>query len=135
MGTWGPSAFENDTACDWAYELEEIDDLSVICRSLDDVVACGEDWLDSDVACEGLAACEVVALLIGRPDSNGQHNDVVVNWVEAHQSLDANHLIPQAKAVVTRILSPPSELLELWEEAGANDWRHSVMQLRSRLTD
>jgi hypothetical protein len=30
MGTWGTGAFDNDTAADWLYALEEVDDLSLI---------------------------------------------------------------------------------------------------------
>ncbi len=33
MGAWAVDSFGNDTACDWAYGLEEVSDLSLVCIS------------------------------------------------------------------------------------------------------
>jgi hypothetical protein len=30
MGAWGTGIFDNDTACDWAYDLKETSDLSLL---------------------------------------------------------------------------------------------------------
>ncbi len=51
MGAWGELAFDNDTACDWAYELENVDDLSLVESAFDEVDANGANYLDQDVAC------------------------------------------------------------------------------------
>ncbi|MBO0754608.1 MAG: DUF4259 domain-containing protein [Bradyrhizobiaceae bacterium] len=63
MGAWGADSYDNDTANDWAYRLEDVADLSVVRRAIGTVVAKGEDYLGSDEACEAIAACEVIARL------------------------------------------------------------------------
>ncbi len=67
MGAWGVLAFDNDTANDWAYGLDGVDDLGLVESAFDEVAEVGGDDLDSDLACNALAACEVLARLRGRP--------------------------------------------------------------------
>jgi hypothetical protein len=50
MGAWDATSFGNDTANDWAYDLEECDDLSHIEATLQEVLDTGDDFLDSDAA-------------------------------------------------------------------------------------
>jgi hypothetical protein len=85
MGTWGVRAFENDTACDWAYGLEGTEDLTHVEAALDQVLAAGEEYLDADVACDALAACEVLARLQGRPGYTSAHTEAVDQWVAARK--------------------------------------------------
>ena len=70
MGAWGSGSFENDTAMDWADGVQSPDDVR---RPFDqlkrDTDAHGSKpalELDSDVACELLAAAECVAFMLGR---------------------------------------------------------------------
>lgn len=63
MGAWGAGSFDNDTACDWAEALKRVDNLSLIAGALGRVLDTDHDYLDSDVASKGLAACEVLARL------------------------------------------------------------------------
>ena len=65
MGAWSHEAFGNDTACDWADGLEEVDDLSLVEAAIDAVVDAPGGDLDASEACEALAAAEVVACLRG----------------------------------------------------------------------
>ncbi len=65
MGAWGELAFDNDTANDWAYYLEDVDDLSLVESALSEVEEIGDEYLDQDVACNALAACETLARLQG----------------------------------------------------------------------
>ena len=67
MGAWDATSFGNDTANDWAYDLEKCDDLSYIESTLQEVLDTGDDYLDSDPASEAIAAAEVLAWLRGRP--------------------------------------------------------------------
>jgi len=41
-------------------------------------------------------------------------------------------IVQAALAVIDRVLSPPSELLELWDEGDASEWRAAVDELRKR---
>src|SRR5947209_19498458 len=84
MGAWGVLAFDNDTANDWAYDLESADDLSLVQGALDKVERLGAGYLDADVACEALAACEVVARLKGRPGYINADTEKVDRRVDAH---------------------------------------------------
>jgi len=133
MGAWGTDTFDNDTAGDWAYGLEAVDDLSLVRETFDRVIAVGDDYLDSDDASEGLAACEVVARLKGNFGIRNAYTESVDKWVENHSSLSIAELVDPALAVIARVLTAPSELLELWEEEDATEWRNAVEDLRKRV--
>ena len=133
MGAWGADTFDNDTAGDWAYGLEAVDDLSLVRETFDHVLAVGDDYLDADEASEALAACEVIARLKGNFGVRNAYTEPVDNWVENHNSLSIAELINPALAVINRVLTAPSELLELWEDEDATEWRNAVEDLRKRV--
>lgn len=134
MGAWGTDSFDNDTACDWSYDLEEADDLSLVRETLARVFEEGDEYLDSDAACEALAACEVIARLKGNWGQRNAHTETVDEWVESHAITPPADLVEQAVAAIGRILTPPSELLELWEESADGDaWHQAVEKLRARV--
>jgi len=134
MGAWGHGVFDNDTACDWSYSLEECTDLSLIKESLAAVVDPGDEYLDSDPACEALAACDAIARLRGKFGVRNSYTETVDNWAGAHSTLDAAPLLGLAHQVIDRITSDKSELFELWKESDEFDeWLASIEELRSRL--
>lgn len=61
MGAWSHEPFGNDTACDWAYGLDEQRDFSLADKAIQAVLDNGNDYLDSDLASEAIAAAEVLA--------------------------------------------------------------------------
>ena len=129
-------AFDNDMANDWAYGLEETDDLSLVKSAFVELdQGADEDGLDSDLACNALAACEVLARLLGRPGYNDSYTEKVDDWVKAHRSVPPPALIVRANAAIDRVLAEDSELRELWDESEEGEtWRKSVEELRARLT-
>lgn len=133
MGTWGMGAFDNDTAGDWASALEDFGDLSLVQDAVDAVLETADEYLDAELAWEGLAACEVVACLKG---ARGKDNTDDVNaWVEAHPMKPPDDLVEKGVRAIDRILAPESELLELWEESDEFDqWKASVTDLRRRVS-
>lgn len=134
MGAWGAGTFENDTACDWVYKLEECDDLSVITEALATVLECDEDYLDADVASCALAACEVIARLRGQPGVRDAYTEAADQWVAAHQSLRTDAVVKTALQAIDRIVDEDSELLDLWKESDSvGEWKVAVDELRSRL--
>jgi hypothetical protein len=133
MGAWGSNAFDNDTACDWSYGLEEVSDLSLVRETLASVIEVGDDYLDADNACEGLAACEVIARLLGNQGVCNSYTETVDKWVKNHLSKPSADLIEMSLAVIDRVLITPSELLELWEEGNVDEWRNAVENLRERI--
>jgi len=134
MGTWGIDSFDNDDAADWAFSLEEADDLTLVDRTLQEVLDTGQDYLEANVACESLAACEVLARLKGHHGRLDPYSEPVDQWVAAHKTLSPQPLVQKALGAIDRILTPPSELMDLWEEAGRREeWRAAVEELRSRV--
>ena len=135
MGTWGMGPFENDGANDWAYSLEETSDLGLVESALDAVIASAGDYLEAGTGEIGLAACEVLACMLGRGLKPDAYSKKVHAWV-ANVDLEPDAaILAKAQSAIDRIVEPGSELRELWEESNdAGAWRSSVQDLRSRLS-
>lgn len=133
MGAWGVLAFDNDAANDWAHDLEALDDLSLVETALNEVAVVGDEYLDSDLACNALAACEVLARLRGRSGYTNASTAKVDTWVAAHRIVPPASLLSRAAVAIDRILDEDSELRDLWEEGDATDWCQAVEDLRGRL--
>jgi hypothetical protein len=133
MGAWGTLAFDNDTACDWVYDLEAVHDLSLVESALNQVMTTTDEYLDSEDACGALAVCEVIALLRNQPGDKNSHTDSVDAWVAGHPLVPSVELLALASAAIDRILGGDSELRELWDEADGDEWRGGLEDLRRRL--
>lgn len=137
MGAWGSGSFENDTAMDWAADVHSVDGVRKPFERLKrDTDAHGTDpelVVDSDFACELLAAAECVAFMMGRrgrdfPDELAERL--------ADSGEPDNLLFHQARNAVLHVMRL-SELAELWEEAapgsGPNEWLMEMTRLIDRL--
>ena len=134
MGAWGTLAFDNDTASDWAVDLVSTDDLSAVEAAFEELAAVGDEYLEVDYSSRALAACEVLARLQGRSGYSNAYTRTVDDWVATHSMNPSPDLVARGAAAIDRVLTAPSELLELWEEtADAGEWRVGVTDLRSRL--
>ncbi len=133
MGAWGHLAFDNDTANDWAYGLEDTDDLSLVEEAFEELEEVGGAYLDQDIACCALAACEVLARCQGNAGYENSYTEKVDEWVAANAIEPPLALLRRASAAIDRILGPDSELRELWDDSGESEWRDSVEHLRKRL--
>jgi len=134
MGAWGHLAFDNDTTNDWAYGLEDVDDLSLVEAAFDELEEVGGGYLDQDPACNALGACEVLARLLGRPGYTNAYTEKVDQSVAAHKFKPSPALLKRASAAIDRILGDDSELRELWEEGDDGEtWRKAVEDLRERM--
>lgn len=135
MGSWGSGIFENDAAADWAFGLEEAEDLTYVENALDRVIQTGDEYLDASDAEEGLAAVEVVARLRGKWGMKSPYSEPVDLWVKKMKLKPSPDLVKKAIAVVNRVVVEPSELLELWTETDELDeWKDSVAELKSRVS-
>lgn len=133
MGTWGPLAFDNDDACDWACEFDSVDDFSLI-ESAFDSVESAEGYLDALDASIALAACEVVALASGKGGPENSYPESIEVWFNEHKLKPSKALIDRARGVIPRVTGEQSELRELWDESkSAKEWREAVEDLRVRL--
>jgi hypothetical protein len=133
MGAWGELAFDNDQANDWAYGLDEVDDLSLVEAAFEAVETVADDYLELDEASDALAACEVIARLRGKPGYQNAYTEKVDLWVAAHPLKVPAALVGRASAVIDRILGEESELAEVWAESGDAAWRAGVEDLRQRM--
>ncbi|MDP5141379.1 DUF4259 domain-containing protein [Rheinheimera baltica] len=115
MGAWSAEPFGNDTACDWASELEDSQGLSAVNKALQAVLEC-DDYIDADIGEEALAAVEVIAKLLGKGTQNDAYTEDVDAWVAAQTEQPDASVITNAKQVLKRLSSDESELMELWED-------------------
>ena len=132
MGTWSHESFGNDTANDWAYELEDATDFSVIEAALQ--VALDEEYLDADLAMEAIAAVEVIAKRLGKGTQSDVYTEKVDQWLETISEQPSDDLLSLAKRVLERIVADDSELKELWLESDEYElWLGNIQQLNDAL--
>lgn len=134
MGAWSHESFGNDDACDWAAQLEEYDDLSLVEATLDAVLDVGDEYLEAPEASQAIAAAEVVARLQGDAGTRDAYSEAVDAWVERITLLPSAELAAKARRALDRVLAGPSELMELWDESGEADvWQAAVRELKDRI--
>jgi hypothetical protein len=132
VGTWGTGSFQNDSACDWFYTVEEaVEPGSLIASALDDALAeAGE--LELDLASEAIAGAELLASCAGQAADDLP--DHIRRWVMEHPHQPYGTEIEQAAHAVERVRAE-SELRELWDEEQGpdNSWLQAVDDLIARL--
>jgi len=135
MGAWDASVFGNDDAADWGGDLADGDSEMPVHEVLREVAGwAADEYLESSLGSEALAAAEVVAAAAGRPTTVNAYNENVLAWATKRPSLA--ELAPVARNAVERVRAAESELAEEWEEAGdANRaaWSEAVENLLTRL--
>ena len=119
MGAWGSQTFENDTAIDWLADFVEVGELEMIQETLETAIEGDDEPVDVDVACEALAACEVLAHLNA--------------WIKGFRKKAPASLYKLAGKAVERVMDEESELRLLWEDAGDEAWLNDVKDLHARL--
>jgi hypothetical protein len=132
MGTWSHEPFGNDSACDWAYDLQGQPDFALVAQAIKNVLDNGDEYLDSDLSVEAVAAAEVLAKAIGRGTQTDAYTESVDSWIRSLAVKPSPDLIEQAHAALSRILGEDSELRELWEESDdLEKWLSSINALQS----
>ena len=132
MGTWSHEPFGNDTANDWADDLESQKDFSFIEETLQRVLDNGDEYLEADLAVEGVAAIEVLAKAVGRGTQADAYTEKVDAWLKSISARPTQELLSKAKAALARILGDNSELKELWQDSDDfESWESSLRALQS----
>lgn len=128
MGTWGIKTFENDEALDWAADLEEIKDESLLKESLNPEEVEGY-YLEAPECVRILCASEVIAGVAGNQRQSLPDN--VLKWINNHRKINVAHLTPLSISKVKRVLAQHSELDELWAENEEDypNWKEDVLGL------
>lgn len=134
MGTWSHAPFGNDSAADWAWELEGQTDFSLVAQAIQNVLDTGTDYLEADPAVEAVAAAEVLAKALGRGTQADAYTEAVDTWLKTLTVKPTPELLAQSQAALTRIIAPDSELRELWEESeDFASWEVSIKALQTAL--
>ncbi|MFD8012932.1 DUF4259 domain-containing protein [Streptomyces sp. NPDC058955] len=132
MGTWDIGPFDNDTAADFSYRVDEAADgkkADVLLAAFREVTGTGEEYLDADFGAEAIAA----AALVAAQCAGGEAVTTSYGPKEPLGDLPVE-LRAEAVAALDRVLAEPSELLELWEESDGEEWKAGVLKLRGVLT-
>ncbi len=132
MGTWSHEPFGNDTANDWAYDLQGSKGLSYVEATLDNVLDRGSGYLAAPEAEKAVAAVEVLAKLMGKGTEFDAYTEEVDVWVASVRQKPTAGLLGKAQRALDRIMSKDSELLELWGESEDGEaWRTSIATLKN----
>lgn len=113
MGTWGIEPFENDTAADWVWDLEDATVIEPLTSALD----VGPAYIDADVGV--LAICAAHLLAAARDQRRAEEiPEDLLGFLTKHRpailALEPQPVI----ALLKRILDEDdSELAQLWQES------------------
>ena len=122
MGAWGLGPFDNDTACDWGYELDEAipsERPAVLREALTE--AAGETgYLDYTEAAQAIAAAAVVAA--HQPGGPALDPVYSPDCLRTQGLLDIPaDLVGLSLSALDRVVAENSHWRELWEEADRLD--------------
>ncbi|MBQ0829439.1 DUF4259 domain-containing protein [Streptomyces tagetis] len=129
MGTWDVGPFDNDTAADFCGGLDDAaaEEREGLVRAAFTSVIDTEGYLD---ACEAEAAVAAAALVAAQcPGGDPAYSA----YAPGEPLPDLTGLREPAVRAVDRVVTEPSELLELWEESDAAPWHAVIRGLRSAL--
>lgn len=129
MGAWSGEPFGNDSAADWAFELDEQASWGLVDATLSAVL--DEGYVDADAATLAIAAAETVAHGLGRPTQDDAYTESVTAFV-ARAPAPGNELVEKAAAALARASSSESELAELWADDPA-EWEAANTALQAAL--
>ena len=136
MGAWSHEPFGNDTACDWAYELEESEGYAVIEDAFNQIIEMStEEYIDADIGCVAHAAAEVLAKSFGRGVEEEDIPEAVEKWLEQNKNKTNPALIPKAIRALKLLTGESSELNELWQESDYyTEWTSNIDELKEILS-
>jgi len=130
MGTWSEEPFGNDTAADWAWELDEADSWDVVTDVLQEYL--GDDKTDTGADEVAVAAAAVVAHGAGLALSEAEDTESVEGFL-ARVGAPPASAVTAARAALDKV-GGQSELAELWEDADELDeWRATLARVRDAL--
>ncbi|MFD4230432.1 DUF4259 domain-containing protein [Streptomyces sp. NPDC058545] len=131
MGTWDIGPFDNDTAADFAGDLDEaaVDEAESVIRGALERAADAADRLDAPDAERAVAAAALV--VAQHPD--GQPACSIYGPSEPLPKFSAG-LRTLAVGALDQVVAELSELAELWgETADGPKWRQDITRLRDVL--
>ena len=134
MGAWSHEPFGNDTANDWADELEESSDFSIVEKAFNQIIEFAEEYIDADIACEAYAAAEVLAQALGEGTQDDTYTEKIDMWLTKLTIKPNNLLIPKALRALDLLTTQDSELDELWQDSDEyTEWTVNIDELKELL--
>ncbi|MFI6149928.1 DUF4259 domain-containing protein [Streptomyces sp. NPDC051109] len=129
MGTWGIGAFDNDTAADFGGDLDEVaaGEREGIVRSALARVIDTAAYLEAPESEVAVAASALVAAQC----PGGEPADPIYGPEESLPALTG--LRDLALQALDRIMTEPSELMDLWAESDGGPWRANIRRLQNVL--
>ena len=123
MGTWDAGSFGNDAALDFVQSLDSAEQVAAAIRQT------LPDDADADRASAVIAACDLVAAMLGHPAP-----DMPADVLPRFGAFDppGDDLLAAARQAIER-LRDGSELADLWADAGDPDWGAAIADLLARL--
>lgn len=130
-GAWGEGSFENDTANDWSYELEIMQDTQFLLATLSNIP--DNEYLDSDLCFMAIAAAETIAAIKDRKTDDLPEN--IKQWIQLNKIVYKPSWKPFAIRAITLCKdSSRSELSQLWDEGSSKAWIRNLMLIERRLS-
>jgi hypothetical protein len=124
MGAWGSGVFENDDAADFVGDVVEGNSLSPIKAAIDRVLEAGQGYLEAPDASHALAAAAILVRLKDNAAQVGKTTQALNEWIGRTKIDPPADLMEKAFRSIQRVLTEPSELLELWSESDEfSDWK------------
>ena len=115
MGAWDTGPFDNDSAGDFVPAVADGGGVAAIEDAFDHVLEAGTDYLEAPTAEEAVAAAAILARLKDGVPLRGE--DEIEAWIAQEQPKASPALIAKARDSLRRVMTAPSELLELWQDA------------------
>ena len=108
--------------------------VTALAEAIERVLSVEGGYLEAPDAEEGLAAAEIIARLSVRPGQRDAYTAAIGAWISASPVQVSDELREKARRSLARILTAPSELLELWTASGDFDgWKRVVEGVAQRL--
>ncbi|MFI0943308.1 DUF4259 domain-containing protein [Streptomyces sp. NPDC021020] len=131
MGTWDIGPFDNDTAADFAGDLDEaaVEEREPMIRSVLERAVAAKEFLETPDAERAVAA---VALVVAQlPDGAPAHANYGPSEPLPVLPADLRTLAVEA---LDRVVAESSEIAELWDDVpDGRKWRQDVTRLRDVL--
>jgi hypothetical protein len=135
VSLWSTASFENESAQDWFYVVEEAVEPGIAIASALDRALGEADHLDLETSCEAIAAAELSACCAGRAPAGLP--DHVLIWTQTHPHRPHDTEIEQTVDAVLRVRGE-SELRDRWSAAGTDHeaaWLGELDDLVGRLRE
>ncbi|GLB50322.1 DUF4259 domain-containing protein [Neptunitalea lumnitzerae] len=138
MGAWGFKNFENDSAADFIYEIQD-NGKSAVRDALLKIVNAKDTYIDASECEEALVSIELIAAAKGQPSDDLP--EALQTWLVKNDVLSVRKSLFSKKIAMTslaeralHIITSTSELKELWEESESLDeWNAVQEDLHKRL--